>query len=34
MNVPMFDTNWASHSILYTRCRSGTHADIRGRWPR
>jgi len=33
MNAPMFDTNWASHSIRYTRCRSGAHADTRGRWP-
>ena len=33
MNVPMFDTNWASHSIRNTGCRSGAHADTRGRWP-
>ena len=33
MNVPMFDTKWASHSIRrYTRYRGGAHADTRSRW--
>jgi hypothetical protein len=33
MKVPMFETNWAIHSIRKRRCRNGAHADPRNSWP-